>query len=169
MFELAVEENKVDIFWNEIQEILQALKENPQLNELMNHPKISKEEKVSVLENVFKGRISDEITGFLEIIVTKERYKELNAIFTCFVDKVKEEKGIGVAYVTSAIALSEIQKSQIEEKLLKTTSYKQMEMHYGEDASLIGGMVIRIKDRVVDSSVKAKIEELKKQLYQIQI
>ena len=65
--------------------------------------------------------------------------------------------------------LSEVQKKQIEDRLLETTSYKEMEMTYAVDESLIGGMVIRIGDRVVDSSVKTKLEELTKQLRQIQL
>ena len=71
--------------------------------------------------------------------------------------------------MTTAAALREEQKAQIEQKLLQTTSYKKMEMHYGVDGSLIGGMVIRIGDRVVDSSIKTKLSELTRQLMKIQL
>jgi len=145
------------------------LKENPELDKMMKHPGIPKQEKVKVVENVFKGRISDELTGFLQIIISKERYGDLQAIFSYFIDKVKEVRKIGVAYVTSAVELSEAQKESVKDKLLETTSYKSMEMHYKVDKSLIAGMVIRIGDRVVDSSVRTKIDELTKQLLQIQL
>ena len=82
---------------------------------------------------------------------------------------VKEEKKIGVAYVTTAVELSEEKKQNVKVRLLQTTQYKEMEMNYSVDESLIGGMVIRIKDRVVDSSVRTKLEEMKKQLLQIQL
>ena len=169
LFELAVEENKIDAFLEEVKVILDSLKNNPELYKLLNHPKISKEEKKQVIENIFKGRISDEVTGFLTLIIAKERYKELDAILEYFINRVKEEKGIGTAYVTTAVPLSEIQKKQVEEKLLSTTSYKEMEMVYTEDKSLIGGMVIRIKDRVVDSSIKTKLAQIQKTLYKIQL
>ena len=71
-----------------------------------------------------------------------------------FLDEGKKLKGIGVAYVTSALPLREEQKKQVEAKLLETTAFKEMEMHYQEDGSLIGGMVIRIGDRVADSSIR---------------
>ena len=58
---------------------------------------------------------------------------------------------------------------EVERKLLETTSYQQMEMHYQTDESLIGGMVIRIGDRVVDSSIKTKLSELTRQLMKIQL
>ena len=169
MFEIAMEQDKAGELMEEIQGIRQVLKENPELDKMMKHPGIPKQEKVKVVENVFKGRISDELTGFLQIIISKERYGDLQAIFSYFIDKVKEVRKIGVAYVTSAVELSEAQKESVKDKLLETTSYKSMEMHYKVDKSLIAGMVIRIGDRVVDSSVRTKIDELTKQLLQIQL
>lgn len=169
LYELAVEENKADAFLEEVTAVRQILKENEEFDKLMNHPKIRKEEKVEVMENVFKGKVSDELLGFLVLVLQKERYKELDKIFLYFIDRVKELKGIGVALVTTAVELTEVQKKRIEERLLETTSYKEMEMHYVVDTGIIGGMVIRIKDRVVDTSVRTKLDKLTKQLYQIQL
>ena len=169
LFELAVEENKTTVLMEEIQGLQDVLAENPELDKLMKHPGIPKQDKLKVVENVFKGRVSDELTGFLEIVIAKERYGELQAIFSYFIDKVKEIQKIGVAYVTTAVELNEAQKANVKKKLLETTSYLSMEMHYDVDTSLIAGMVIRIGDRVVDSSIRTKINELTKQLLQIQL
>ena len=56
LFELAVEENKVDVLLDEIEQLQSILKENDEFGKLMTHPKIIKEEKLQVAENVFKGR-----------------------------------------------------------------------------------------------------------------
>lgn len=169
LFELAVEENKVDVFMEEIEEIERILAQNTNFTRFMNHPKILKEEKIQVLQNIFKGRISDELTGFLTLIVTKDRYGEVDAILLYFLTEIKKFKGIGIAYVTTASKLREEQKVKIEKRLLETTSYKRMEMHYDVDAGLIGGMKIRIGDRVVDSSIKTGLNELTRQLLKIQL
>lgn len=169
LFELATEENQVDTMLAEVQALQTILKENTELNDLMNHPKIVKEEKLQVMENIFKGRVTKELTGFLSLVITKDRYGQIGEIFRYFIDKVKAMKGIGIAYVTTAVELKDSQKQQIVDKLLATTSYKEMEMHYFVDQSIIGGMVIRIGDRVVDSSIKTKLEELQKQLLNIQL
>lgn len=169
LFELAVEEDKVDVFMEEISEIRKVLAQNTDFAKFMNHPKILKEEKIEVLENVFKGRIADELTGFLALIVTKDRYHEIDAILDYFLGEIKSYRGIGIAYVTTASELNSRQQRETEQKLLETTSYKQMEMHYAVDESLIGGMVIRIGDRVVDSSIKTKLNELTRQLLKIQL
>ena len=169
LFEVAMEEQKTDIFLEEALVFLTTLEQNPELDKLMKHPKISKLEKEQVFDNVFKGQVSDEMLGFVKLVVKKERYNELPKIFRYLVDRIKEEKKIGIAYVTTAVELSDAKKQNVENRLLQTTQYKTMEMHYAVDESLIGGMVIRIKDRVVDSSVRTKLEEMKKQLLQIQL
>lgn len=169
LFELAMEQDAADAFLEEVTALGQILKENGEFDKLMNHPKICKEEKVRVMEEVFRGRISEQLLGFLILVLQKDRYGDLGQIFQYFTERIKEARGIGVAYVTTAMELSEVQKKRIEEKLLQTTSYRRMEMHYRTDKALIGGLVIRIGDRVVDSSVRTKLEELKRQLYQIQL
>ncbi len=169
LFELAVEDDKVDVLTEEIESIKKIFDENKEFGKLMNHPKILKEEKLTILENVFKGRISDELTGFLSLIITKDRYGDIDAILDYFLAEIKKHKGIGVVYVTTASSLKDEQKARVEQKLLETTSYNKMEIHYSEDKSLIGGMVIRIGDRVVDSSISTKLSELTRQLLKIQL
>lgn len=169
LFELAVEENKVDDLLGEIGQLQKVLQENEDFGRLMTHPKINKDEKIQVVTNVFKGRISDELLGFLTIIISKDRYQEIDGILEYFLTEVKKYKGIGVATVTTAVPLREEQRRKVEQRLLDTTDYKSMEIHYRQDAALIGGMVIRIGDRVVDSSISTKLNELQKDLLKVQI
>ena len=169
LFDLAVEKNELNSMQEQVEVLVQAFAENPELTKLLSHPKISKEEKSSVIENVFKGRMSDDIVGFLVIIVEKDRGSEIEGILEYFQAKVREYKKIGVARVCSAVELSAQQKQKVEQKLLQQTSYESFEVTYEVDASLIGGMVIRIGDRVVDSSVKTKLDSLTKNLRKVSL
>lgn len=169
LFETAMEGQKAEELLEEIQTVNTLLEQNSDFDKLMKHPGVPKLEKVQLVEKIFQGNVSDELTGFLKIVVEKERYKDLQEIFRYYTDKVKEVSGIGVAYVTTAAELTQTQKESVKERLLATTSYRTMEMHYQTDSSLIGGMVIRINDRVVDSSIRTKLNELTKQLLQIQL
>lgn len=169
LFELAVEKNELDSMAEQVTLLAQAFAENPELAKLLNHPKISKEEKISVVENIFKGRFSDDIVGFLVIIVEKDRSSEIEGIFDYFQAKVREYKKIGVARVTSAVELSAEQKQRVVEKLLQQTSYESFEVEYSVDASLIGGMVIRIGDRVVDSSIRTKLDNMTRKLRKVSV
>ena len=57
----------------------------------------------------------------------------------------------------------------MQKRLLDTTDYKKMEITYREDKTLIGGLVIRIGDRVIDTSIKSRLEELRLQLMGISL
>ena len=169
LFELALEENRIDDFFEQIQMLQSVLKENPDFYRLMNHPQIDKEEKEAVMDAVLKDRVCAEIAGLFRIVVTNDRYAEIDSILDYFIGQVKEYRRIGTAYVETPMPLRADQKAAVEKKLLDTTDYATMDVHYAEDPSLIGGMVIRLGDRVIDSSVRAKLNELTKDLQKIQL
>ena len=82
---------------------------------------------------------------------------------------MKEYKKIGVAEVISASPLSGEQKEKIEKKLLDTTHYETMEIEYKVDEKKIGGLMIRIGDRVVDSTIQSKLNLLTGSLLKISL
>lgn len=166
LFDLAVEEKQVDSILEELTGLLQIMEENEELLALMTHPEVLKDDKLKMLENIFKGRVSDAVMGMLLIVVKNDRSAELPAICAYVIGRLKEYKRIGIAYVTSAVRLTDEQKAKIEERLIATTDYATMEMHYKEDASLIGGLIIRMEDRVVDSSIKRQLERMSATLSQ---
>ena len=169
LFAVALEENRMDEFFEAVKVVADILRTNDEFGKLMNHPKIIKEEKVKIVEEAFGNNVPKEIVGIMALMITKGRAEEMLSVFDYFIDLVKEEKKIGRAYVATAVELSAEQKAKVEQKLLDTTKYETFEMNYSVDTSLIGGMVIRIGDRVVDSSIKTKLFELTRELRKVQI
>lgn len=169
LFELAVEENKTSLFLDEVKALLNVIEENREFGLFMNHPKIPKEEKIQVVENVFRDKLEKEILGFLVTVIEKDRYAEIKAILEYFIEQIKEYLSIGTAYVTTAVPLKADEKKKIEDRLLATTKYNTIECNYLEDPSLIGGMVIRMGDKVVDSSIKTKLGKMERELMAIQL
>lgn len=169
LFELAVEEKRTDSLMKEVQAVKQVLAENSELAKLMQHPGIPENEKEEVLKNVWDGRVSKEIVGLMLLLLKKEHYGQLPLVLDYFLERVREKEHIGTAYVTTAVPLSGDLRSKVEKRLLETTNYQSFEMHFEVDESLIGGMIIRIGDRVVDSSIRTKLENLSRQLYQIKL
>ena len=164
LFELALEEGKLDSLYEEAVALIQILKDNEELIKLLSHPKISKDEKLKIVTDTFDGKASDELTGLMVMVVEKGHVNELISILNYFVKQVKKVKNIGVATVASAVELSDSQKQAIEKRLIETTVYESMEVDYSVDKSLIGGLVIRIEDRVVDSSIKTQLENMSRTL-----
>ena len=109
------------------------------------------------------------MTGLLMMIISKGHYNEFDSVLEYFITQVKEYKKIGTAYIISAMELSLMQKDAIRRKLLDTTDYVQFELIYETDPSLIGGIVIRIGDRVVDGSVKSRLERLTSELSKLKL
>lgn len=169
LFSLAAEENKLDLLYKEAEEFLAVYRENEELKKFLLHPEITREEKVQALENVFKGRLDDSIVGFLTIIVEKSHCREIESIFSYFLLKVMEYKKIGVVYVTSAVELTPEQKAKVEQRLLQVTQYVELKLNFEVEEALIGGMIIRIGDRVVDNSIRTQLENMKKELLKVQL
>lgn len=169
LFDLGTEERELEQLKEEAVLIREALRENPELTGLMTHPEMVREEKVRLLENCFGRDLSRDMTGFLAVVTEKGRFRELPAILEYFLARVKEYQGIGTARVCSAVELSSTWKQRVEEKLLATTGYRSMETTYQVDESLLGGLVIQIGDRVVDTSLKYRLDRMKGQLLKISL
>lgn len=166
LLELALEEGSLDMLYEEAQALVTVLQENEELLRILRHPQIDKDEKRKIVDNIFKGRVSKDMVGLFGIMVEKDHGSKIVDVLHYFIRQVKRVKNIGVASVTSAVALTGAQKASIENRLLETTDFASMEVTYTVDASIIGGLVIRIDDRVVDSSIKTKIETMSKALAQ---
>lgn len=164
LFEVALENQTLDATLEEVLFVKQTFIDNEELSKLLLHPNIEKEEKIKVLENIYKGKVSDELTGLMVMMITKGHQKDFVDVFDYVIDAIKEEKKIGVAYISSAVELTPEQKNKIEQKLLDTTKYLKIEGVYQVDKTLIGGLVIRIQDTIVDSSLKTQIAKLSKSL-----
>ena len=169
LFELAVSGNSLESTTAEVEVVKSSLLENNDLVKLLSHPKISTEEKIQVIENIFKNKISDTILGLIVTMVQKGRSSEIVDTLAYFLKEADEFMLIGTAHVTSAVELSSVQKDSIERKLIETTKYKKFKMNYVVDKGIIGGLFIKIGDRVVDSSVKTKLDKMSNELFEIQI
>lgn len=168
-FELSLETGKMDEYAEEIRMIQYLFKMENRFMELLNHPQISQKAKEDMLTECFKARVSEDVFGFLMVILQAHRQESIMEIFDEFLGEVRKYKHIGKALVTSALELTDAQKKAIEKKLLETTENVAYEMEFSVDKSLIGGMKIRIDDIVVDGSVKHQLQTMTRELEKIQL
>jgi F-type H+-transporting ATPase subunit delta len=164
LFDLSLEEDKINAYADEMQIIKNAIAENPDLLVLLNHPQISRENKIEVMKNCLDGRASDSVTGFFVTVIQAGRQQYIPGMIDYFLDAVRKYQHIGVADVTSACALSDAQKAAVEKRLLETTDNVAYKIRYQVDPELIGGMVIRIGDKVADNSIRTRLNTLTKAL-----
>lgn len=169
LFDVALEDGCVDELLEDAELVIRAFEDNEDLGRLLNNPKIEKGDKEKVVADIFGAYVSKNMSGLLELMVSKQRHNEISGTLEYFTDRVREYKNIGRAWVTTAAPLSDEQKSAVVSRLLETTKYVEFEMNYKVDKSVIGGMVIRIGDRVFDSSIKSQLDSLTRQLKKIQL
>lgn len=169
LFDLALQDQKVEERKEEVVLVQKALADNPELSLLMCHPRIADDEKIRLMENCFEESVSADMMGFLVTVVDKGRFQEIPFMLARFLDRAREHQEIGRVFVTSAAELDKMQKRKIEEKLLETTRYHTMEISYQVDARLIGGLIIRIKDRVADASIRHKLDQMTGQMMKISL
>mgnify|MGYP001525674296 CR=1 FL=1 len=159
LFGLGVENGLLDTLLEELNGMCEILGKNPQFVTLLGHPELDQKEKTAVFDRVFDGKISKELNGFGELFAIREDYERRCLAY----------HKIGVVYVTSAEELSDTQKENIRQKLLATTDFVSLQIHYQVDAALIGGLKIQIGDRVVDSSIQNRLKRMKDSLMRVSL
>ena len=169
LYELAAEKGTKSELLDEVLALKEVLKMNPELSKTMDNPRLTKEERVGLIQGIFANRISDDLVSFLCILAEKNRYSDVDSVLDYFVERVREEEGIGTAYVTTAIPLGDAKKKEIHDTILAKTRYRKLDVIYSVDERLIGGMVIRIRDRVVDSSIRTKLHQMERSLHEIML
>lgn len=127
----------------------------------MENPTISLDTKYEILDEIFKKELSEKVLNFLKILVEKNRFNEFGQIVQAYQEEVDKNQNIKRIEVVSAVELSDNQKQKVIEKL-QTRLNKKAEVNWTLDTTIIGGLVIKIDDDVIDTSLKNKLDKLSK-------
>ena len=169
LLEIAVQEKREKQYLEEVKVLRNLFDENPALLTFYTNPKITQSEKEKVTEKCFKDGLSPEIAGLITVLIRNGRASSILKVLEWFTDAIKEKLNIGVVYVESATEISDRKKKEIEKRLLETTTFSSLEMNYDIKPEIIGGLRIRIKDRIVDNSIRTKLQNMSNELRQIRI
>ncbi len=163
LFEIAVENGDVAKLYDDYTAVVEAFKQTPDFYEIYNTPKISKLEKKQVVDAVFKGKIDPLLLNYLKVLIDKRRTNCIKPAFSAFEDMFKYHQNLAQAVVTSVVPLTAAQTEQLTAKLSKLTG-RAITIENEIDPALVGGLMIRIGDRIIDNSVRSKIVDLKEML-----
>ena len=162
LFALAVEEGKESEYADSISELSKIISENSRFVELLASPCVPLSERKTVIDEVFKGgdEVTKNLSSFLKIIAEKGRISEIGEILAESMAMLKSAEGISTAYVTSAVELTDDEKSALRAKLEKKLS-KKVELVCDVDKSLIGGVVVNVDGNIIDGSIKRKLSDIR--------
>ncbi len=157
----------IKALYENIRMLKSILKEYPAFLELLAHPGIGRMEKEDILHGVFEGRVMQELYGLFKVLVKKGRIEWSIQILDEALISCEKYMNVGEIHVASGWELRQEQRERIEKRILETTTYASLQMHYRIDPELMGGVVIRIGGRVADGSVKHRLENMTRRLENI--
>lgn len=160
LFLLSCEEEKEEKYLCDLRFVKEILDREPEYVVLLHSPSISKEEKLNAIENAFGGKINEHIVSFLKLLCENNR---IEYVYSCFDDYEKlynQVKRVINVSVTSAVELSENEKARIVKKL-EAKFGCSVELICKIDEKILGGIIIKTDDTIIDGSLKRKMRDVK--------
>src|SRR5919197_1552003 len=156
LFDAALEENRVEQVREQLEQLVEAEAEVPELRELLRNPQLDARTRRAALEDLLSG--ADELLrNFLLVLVDKGRTGQLEEIAREFERLVAEHEGIVHAELTTAVELSDEEARELLEQIEKASGRK-VEATRRVDPDLIGGIVLQVGSHRLDASVRGRPE-----------
>ena len=160
LFELAVQANVTQETSEGVETVISALMQMPEYRALLASPAISKEERLTALDTAFRGKIPDILLAILRMMVSRGHVSALNGMARDYEELARGYRGESMAVVTSAVPLKEAETVALREKLEKKLARK-ITLQCQVNPDLIGGIRVEVDGRVIDGSIRNKLEEIK--------
>ena len=162
VFTLAKDQNTLDVWQNDLALLDNIVRDDHVVSYLTN-PTITSDKKVDAVESALNTNVQPQTRNLVKLLIERDRAALIPEIREIFDDEVRTERGVAVAIVTTADPLTEAERDLVREKLESMTG-KTVELVLRVDPEIIGGIVIRIGDQVIDGSVRNKLERLRARL-----
>jgi F-type H+-transporting ATPase subunit delta len=163
LFSVVRAEGELDKVEDELYRFGKILESNHELKQALSDQSIDLEQREKVLSELLEGKVSPHTLGLVRFIVVQGRTRQLPQILQELSELAAEARNSVVADVRSAVPLSDKQRKDLAGALSKATG-KNVEVKVLVDPSVIGGVVAKVGDTVIDGTVKRRLEQLKEQV-----
>lgn len=161
LFDAASDLDKINDFNNELSFLRSVFDDEKELINLLSHPRIKKDEKKDLISRIFKGKISLELINLLYILVDKRRESYILDIVKEYKKLFNEYKNIVKVVAMTALPMEEDSKNRLVESLGKKLN-KTVELTNEIDPSVIGGILLKIEDKIIDGTLKGQLDSISK-------
>ncbi len=163
LYEIAQTNNTLETIEQELKGVAEAVEGTRELQKILYHPQVLAGDKKNLLKTLFADKVSAETMKFLGLIVDKRRENYLAGISAEFSALANEARGKVAAEVITAVQVSEEQKQELV-KVASRLAGKEVEPTFAVDASLVGGVIVKIGSKVIDGSIKTRLATLQSRL-----
>lgn len=168
VFSVAQEKGLTDQIEEELKRILEALDASSDFRRVFYHPQVSVSLKKQIMKEIFGTEVNEFTLNFINVILDARREVFFKDIVTEYTRLANETKNVVEATITSAVEVPSEDKDNLVETLSKVTG-KDVRVQYELKPEILGGLVIRIGNRVIDSSIVRQLERLREQIREIRV
>ncbi len=162
LFEVAKEQDKLDAVRSQLGEFADALESNHDLQVFFFSPYFSTKEKQEGLDKALTGA-DESLVNFLKLLIENHRMPVIFRVRRGFDELWEEENKLLPVQVTSAVALDDSTVKQIGDRIAEQTGRK-VELSAAVEPDILGGIIVRVGNQVLDASVRNRLEQLRKQV-----
>lgn len=160
ILELAKAEGELERLESELLTVSRAIEETAELRSTLTDPQLPYERKQGIIDDLLGGRASSLTVGLVQLIVSQGRVSDLPAIARSFLETAASSRDRALAEVRTAVPLDDATIERLAAALGEATG-KSVEIKVLVDPSVIGGIVARIGDTVIDGSIARRVDELR--------
>lgn len=166
LYEAARDEGKVSDVLDQFTAVAEAVRETPEFLKMLQAPAIAFEDKKKLLQEAFFGKLDPYLFNFLMLITEKRRVGGLLEMQEAYKQRYYNENGICEVIATTAIPMDDALTDKLSAKLEKITG-KKVILRTRVNPSILGGIIIKIGNDQIDTSVKSRLAELTQKMTQI--
>lgn len=164
--QLAQEQQLLDTVIVDVTLIHSTIVNNNELTSMLRSPLIKADKKSSVITAIFDKKINEHTLRFIQLVVSHKREAMLDVICEEFIKVYDALKNIARLTVTTPSALTDALRAELINKIKSDYSLSAVELVEKTDASLIGGMILRMGDKQLDASIRRQLNDIKQELVQ---
>ena len=165
LYEEAKSKGEVDKIADDTDMVLKTIADSRDLELFFKSPIIDKVKKTAIIKELFGGKVEQTMLNFMLLLVERRRGDLIVEILNDFLELKNEKEGIVTVYVTSAVELTDDEKKQVKEKIDSYTKLK-IKPSFAVEPDMIGGFKVKIKDVILDASIRHQLEILRKRFKQ---
>jgi F-type H+-transporting ATPase subunit delta len=167
VFEIVKENNELSGLESNLDDLTAALSDSPELRDLLANPAYTRAEQQGAITAIAqKMGLIAVLQNTLGLMASKRRLFVVPHMITRLRAMIADAKGEVTAEVTSAIALSEAQSAQLAETI-KSKVGKDVKINTTVDESLIGGLVVKVGSKMIDTSIRSKLNSLQNAMKEV--
>ncbi|SIS41248.1 F0F1 ATP synthase subunit delta [Salimicrobium flavidum] len=163
LFDIGQEKSKLDTFQEEMKTLRKVTLENRSLESVLGHPRIPADRKKELVTSSFKG-FSEEVLHTLHLLIDRHRTDIIVPLADRFLEKVHIHQGVQEATVYSVRELTEDEKQRLSRTFAPKVGKDSLIIDNRVDPDLLGGVRIRIGNRIFDGSVRGKLDQMEREL-----